>query len=446
MIDYQLIELPYKFEPRHYQRATARAYFLENKRRLIDVLHRRAGKSRGALNFIFAAALQRVGIYYHGFPELKQARRNIWDGIGKDGMRYMDSIPPRVIKSVNNSDLKLTLINGSIIQLVGMDRYDALMGSNPLGIVFDEYSLQHPGAWEYLSPILDENGGWAYFIYTPRGKNHGWDLLEAAKKNPEEWFVQQLGIDKTYNNDGTHILDERFIAKRRLEGYPEEYIQQEYFCSFDIGLIGAYYSKHVTKATEEGRICSLPIRTDYPVFTFWDIGKNDMTAIWFMQRYNGYLNFVHYYEDHDEGIEFYADYIRKFAKENKITYKGHFGPFDLEVSDFSVSGDKTRLQVAAEAGIDFEIVKKSGIEDGIQSVRTIFSRVRIDPEKCKQGLRCLNEYHKRWNTERKCYEEEPYHNWASHGADAFRYFAVKWHELYAQDFPSSIIRLDEYHP
>lgn len=158
--------LPHKFIPRPYQLESNRSFFIHGKRFSIDIWHRRAGKTKNALNLLMCAGMQRVGNYYHTFPELTQARRVIWNGIDKDGFRYLDHIPKILIKgTINNTDMRIPLINGSSIQLAGADRYDALMGGNPAGIIFDEYSLQNPFAWHYLAPVITENGGWAKFIY-----------------------------------------------------------------------------------------------------------------------------------------------------------------------------------------------------------------------------------------------------------------------------------------
>lgn len=192
-----MIILPYKFKPRPYQLPSLRSYFVHNIRFSINILHRRAGKTKESLNFIIAAALQRVGNYYHTFPELTQARRVIWNGIDKEGRRYIDHIPQQLIAGKpNNTDMRINLINGSSINLAGSDRYDALMGGNPAGIVFDEYSLQNPLAWHYLSPVLTENQGWAKFIYCVKP-----DTLIFSKNG-----IQEIGdIDNNFKPGFTQI-------------------------------------------------------------------------------------------------------------------------------------------------------------------------------------------------------------------------------------------------
>jgi intein/homing endonuclease len=192
-----MIILPQGFKPRPYQEESYRAFFIEGKRFSIDIWHRRAGKSISALNQLLGAALMRVGNYLHLFPELKQAREAIWNGIDKHGNRYIDYIPKQLIKGKpNNTEMRVTLLNGSTIKLGGSDRYDSLMGSNPIGIIFDEYSLQNPFAWHYLSPILTENGGWAKFIYCVSPQT----LIFTDKG------IQEIGdLDKNYEYGFTEI-------------------------------------------------------------------------------------------------------------------------------------------------------------------------------------------------------------------------------------------------
>lgn len=440
-----IITLPHEFSPRPYQHELNYAHFAEGKKRMVQILHRRGGKSKNAINFILPAALQRVGTYYHSFPELKQARNVIWKGIDKEGKRYLDHIPNRLIKKIDNSDMRIELINGSAIQLAGTDYYNSLMGGNPAGIIFDEYSLQNPMAWHYLRPILAENGGWALFIYTPRGKNHGYQLYEQAKKNPS-WFVQLLGIDKTKNWDGSCVIDESIIEEERASGMPEELIQQEFYCSFEAAVVGAYYSKELDRAHKENRIYDFAINPKLPVFTAWDLGISDSTSIWFMQSDSGKLRLVNYYENNGCGIEHYIAYIKDFALKHGIKYARHFAPHDIEVREF-ITG-LTRRELASKKGIDFQIVKRIGVQEGIQATRTLFERFHIHKTNCEYGIRCLQEYHRKYkiNDSGICYGEEPNHNWASHGADAIRYLSLAWQDYMSEPNYHKPRDLGDFHP
>jgi len=195
------VELPNLWDPRPYQIPAWRA--LENgARRSVLLWHRRAGKDSVALAWTTVASQLRVGLYWHVFPTYNQGKKAIWKGMTKEGRPFLDMWPPQLIKRGPIEDeMRIELKNGSIWQVVGTDNIDRLVGSNPIGVVFSEYALQDPRAWDLIRPILNENGGWAIFPYTPRGKNQGFDLFTRAhdlmKKDPKRWFAQRLTVDDT---------------------------------------------------------------------------------------------------------------------------------------------------------------------------------------------------------------------------------------------------------
>jgi len=192
------------------------------------VWHRRSGKTKTLLNFEIKKAFERVGTYYHCFPEYGQGKKIIWDGIDEQGRRLLDTHIPKVLrKATNKTEMKVELINGSIWQIIGADNYDSLVGPNPVGLVLDEWAVsdRYKPAWQYFTPILVENGGWAVFPYTPRGRNHGWDQYAIALGNPD-WFCQLLTVDDT------QMVSREDIDAARRSGMSEDMIQQEFYCSF----------------------------------------------------------------------------------------------------------------------------------------------------------------------------------------------------------------------
>lgn len=213
-----------RFKPREYQLPVADALENKNYKRILFISPRRSGKDIVAWNLMIRAALRRTAVYFYIFPTYNQGRKVIWDSITISGMKFLDFIPPQLIESTNSQEMKVRLKNGSIIQLVGSDNVDSLVGSNPYGLVFSEYALQDPRAYQFLRPILLANDGWALFVSTPRGKNHMWELYNIAKESPD-WFCYKIGLDET-----NHIpLQE--IEKERAEGLiSEDLIQQEYYC------------------------------------------------------------------------------------------------------------------------------------------------------------------------------------------------------------------------
>jgi hypothetical protein len=181
------------------------------------------------MNFTIKKAFEGVGAYFHCFPEYGQARKNIWDGIDKDNQkRFVElHIPQTLRKKTNSTEMKVELINGSIYQLIGADNYNSIVGSNPVGLILDEWAVsdKYKMAWDYFRPILAENGGWAVFQLTPRGRTHGWELYQMALRNPA-WFVQLLTIDDT------NAISSQDVQVERDAGMSENMIQQEFYCSF----------------------------------------------------------------------------------------------------------------------------------------------------------------------------------------------------------------------
>lgn len=170
---------------------------------------------------------KRVGTYWHLFPEQTQARRAIWNGIDGKGRRIIDQfLPPEVRKRKSDQEMLIEVLNGSIWQMAGSDNYDSLVGSNPIGVVFSEWSLAHPEAWDYIRPILVENNGWALFIYTPRGRNHGYATYRSAL-DADDWFAERLTVDDT------GLVSKEQIDKERQAGMSDGKVRQEFYCSFE---------------------------------------------------------------------------------------------------------------------------------------------------------------------------------------------------------------------
>ena len=295
-----MITIPHNFIPRTYQLPLLQAMD-SGKKRAVWIAHRRAGKDKTLLNLTIRKMFERTGAYYYFLPTYAQAKKIIWDGIDGDGLKFLDHFPAEVIKKKNDSEMKIEVVNGSIFQLIGTDNIDSIMGTNPVGCVFSEYALQSPSAWDMVRPIIRENDGWAVFNYTPRGKNHGFDLYQMAKDNPE-WFCEVLTIRNTFRPNGHPIISEEDIQRERDEGMSDELIQQEYYCSFTAAVTGAYYAKQMAQAEIDKRITSVPYDSALLVDTWWDLGIGDSTVIWFTQTYGKEIRVIDYYEANGEGL------------------------------------------------------------------------------------------------------------------------------------------------
>lgn len=423
------IRLPYRWKPRAYQEPLWSA--LEGGvKRAVAVWHRRAGKDLLSLNWTIREAMRRPGLYWHVLPTYAQGRKIVWNGMTGKGRPFMEHFPPELVTRKTDQEMTVWLHGGSIWQVIGTDDVDRLVGANPVGVVFSEYSLQNPQAWGYLRPILAENGGWALFIYTPRGRNHGWKMLQMAEEHPK-WFAQVLDVD------ATHAVSQEAIQEERDAGMPEELIQQEFYCSFDAPLVGAYYSVEMMRAQQDGRIDRVPWEPLKPVITAWDLGVRDATSIWFAQKVGREVRLIDYYHATGVGLDHYA----KVLREKPYAYSEHLVPHDARVKELGPG--KTRVEQALEQGIRMTVMPNIPLADGIQSVRALLARCWFDEVHCEKGVEGLKQYVKKETEERDpdgniVYQDTPFHNWASHPADAFRTLAMgidreEWDEFKQPD-------------
>lgn len=462
----EVITLPYKFEPREYQYPVLRYYDeMPSRQRAFLLAHRRTGKDLLAWNILIRESQKRVGTYWHVLPLLNQARKIIWTGSTKDGIPFLDFIPPPLIASKRDDDMSIRLTNGSLIQLIGADHIDSLMGSNPVGVNLSEFALMKPSVWDYISPILNENDGWANFITTPRGRNHAFDLFKSmvdAKNNKgAKYFIQVLTVDDTrkpllddkkepvYDSKGNPVMvpviTADAIQEQRDLNVPEEIIQQEYYCSFEAGMVGSYYTEALSKLEKEERASKTLNLYDpaKPVYTAWDLGFTDAMAIWYFQIDGKKINIIEYNEFTGKSLiecckivlakwddlrticgwsdDQVAKVMALYQHHEDYKYKTHFGPHDLDQTDISIG--VTRRSVAKQHGIKFKLVPRTDVQSGIDLVRRLLINCWFDLRRTNDGYRALKEYHKEWNEERQMYDEKPCHDWSSHGADGFRYLA-----------------------
>lgn len=376
---------------------------LENKgyRRVLACWPRRAGKDVTAFNYCIRYLLKNICVIYYIFPTYSQGRKILWESINNDGQRILEYIPPEVIESTNSQEMKIRFKNGSLFQVVGSDNFDSLVGTNPKGIVFSEYALQDPRAYQYLRPILAANDGWALFLSTPRGKNHFYELYQMAIHNPE-WFVYKLSLDDTKH------IPQIEIERERAEGImSEDLIQQEYYTSFEMGVEGSYYAKYMDRMRLKGQIGMVPWEPAFKVHTAWDLGVRDSTCIIFFQAIGTTVRIIDCYDKNKEGLEHYVGVINS----KPYSYGKHIAPHDIKVKEFG-SG-MTRLEKASQLGIKFIVAPDLSIMDGIESVRSSLAKIWID-EKCTPLIKALEGYRQEFDAKRRVYKSNPLHDQNSH--------------------------------
>ena len=204
--------------------------------------------------------------------------------------------------------------------------------------------------------------------------------------------------------------------KREYPTTPEEAFAQT--------VEGAYYGKYMAQAEAQGRVCDVPFDPLLKVHTSWDLGVGDTTPIWFWQYSpQGQRRYINYYENSGEGLQHYAKVLEDFSEKYGYRYGEHIAPHDIRVREIGNKA-KSRYESALELGIKFTICPSVSVEDGIQSVRNILPSCVFDKSNCAEGLKALRHYRKKWNEDRGCFENKPLHDWASNGADSFRYSAV----------------------
>ncbi len=419
------ITLPHNWSPRDYQEPAWTALETGTKR-LCLVWHRRAGKDLFTINWIAAEAFRRIGLYWHVLPTYSQGRKVVWEGSTRDGRAFLDHFPgyddpgpDKVVVRKRDEQMALTLHNGSRYQVVGADDPDRLVGANPIGVVFSEWSVMNPSVWDLLRPILAENGGWAVFIYTPRGRNHGYRTLQLAQKS-DKWFAEVLPVSKT------KAIPQQAIEDEREAGMAEALIKQEFECDFNAELEGSYYGDLMSKMLEEGRISVVPHDPDFPVTTAWDLGIGDQTSIWFIQNIGGQHRWINYYYGSGVGID---HYVKALAEINPYyVYARHLVPHDAKVRELG-SGVE-RVETARRLGLVLTVLPKYARQDGIDALRRVLLKSWMDEKNCDSGIEGLRQYKKKkvlgaeGPKGEAVYANEPVHDWASNPADAARIYAM----------------------
>src|SRR5690606_29150005 len=344
-------------------------------KRAIGVWHRRAGKDDVMLHWSARSAMTRPASYWHMLPEYSQARKAIWTAVNPvTGMRRIDEAFPEAIRAnTNDQEMFIRFINGSTWQLVGSDRYNSLVGAGVAGVTLSEFALANPAAWGYIRPMVEANNGWAAFISTPRGRNHFKDMFDMAMRRPD-WFAQALSINDTKALTDEQIADslEEYIALYG-EDIGRAQFEQEYLCSFNAAILGAFYAREMLAVRSEGRIDeTLEAVPDVPVHRAWDIGVRDDTSIWWFQVIGAQVYVLACYSDHGAGAEHYAEVIeqrnRQYGWKDGIDYVPH----DAKVKEWGTG--RTRVETMQSLGLNPRVIPQAGLLDGINAVRKTLPR------------------------------------------------------------------------
>jgi len=380
----------------------------QQRRRLtVVVTHRRFGKTYYAVAELIRAACEHPGPASYAFiaPYRHQVKAVAWDAL-----KTLAGVIPGAM--FNESQWRADLPGGRRILLLGADNPDAMRGIGLDGVVFDEYGFADPEVFgSVIRPALADRQGFVIFIGTPNGRNAFAALYDRAAADPDALAVLHKASE-------SGVLSAAELEAARQDMSPDEFAQ-EFEGAFEGSVRGSYYGPLIEAARAAGRIRPLSHQPQVPVATWWDVGLADSTAIVFTQTVGPEVHVIDYCEGSGEPLTFWArEVLRK-----PYTYSGHWFPPDVEAREYSTG--QSRLDIAKGLGLrPARVVPALGVEDGIEQARVLLARVWFDVERCARLLDCLAAYRKSWDAKRQTYQRHPEHNWASHGADAFRYLAV----------------------
>lgn len=436
----QSVSLPYQWDPRPYQVPLWEymdAGGSSDGKRAVCVWHRRAGKDDCGLHYVAKEMAVHPATYWYMFPEKEHIRKALW--ILRDPhtrQRRLRNMFPEALfpqKKWNETNMTIECVNGAMVQFMGSDSYDSSVGASPRGIVFSEWPLADPAAWAFLSPILRENKGWAMWLYTPRGMNHGKTFYDMGCET-DGWFGQLLTIDDTDVFSPEDLETER---RQLVAAYGQEdglaYFQQEYMCQFNANTAGSFYGSYLRTAEREERFGSFPYDPTKRVATSWDLGYDDSTAIWFWQFQDGYKTLIDYYQFRERSIEHYV----KWVSERPYAYYQHVWPHD---ADRNRMDPESWVQQGSRLGLaNIDIQPRTAVMERVNAVRANFPRFRFNlypvpaigetqemaNTRMHTGIEALRNYQKVWDSNTRQFLDKPKYTKERDGADAFGYGAQR---------------------
>jgi len=387
------------------------------------------------MNAAAEIGFQRPVNIFHCFPKYEQARIAFWENIDAEtGRKMYEDLTPYGVKPREDT-MSLTFPNNTLYRLIGSDNYQRVVGAGPFIIIYSEWARCDPAARAYFLPMILRNGGIEVFITTMYGENHAAAMADVAEKqHGKDWFYSFLTVDDTIKDaPGEPHYGDPVVSREQLEslrnewqislgksGMSEEMTQQEFYNSRAGVMQGAIIGKQLDAALHDGRITDLPILPGVPVDTYWDLGKNDSTCIWFVQPDGPWYNLIDFLEASGVDVDWYA----KALQEKPYIYRSHVWPHDGKARPMQGSGEsrmETGIRMMRPAP---SILPRGDVPDGVNAMRAVMARVRIDKTRCARGLDGLRAYRYEWDEKLKRFRDVPYHDWASNIADAFRTFAM----------------------
>lgn len=430
---------PYQLEIQH-------KLFIENYKRFFLVRPRRSGKEIESWNLLIQGALTQAGLYLMIYPTNVRARLVLWEGAvllnddneGKS-LRFLDMIPKRCIKHINNQDMTIQLINGSVIRVLGSDiDPDKLRGVNVLGAVFSEYAFSDPRVLHILMPVFRQNNGWCILQTTFNGMNHAYRYLQSIKTNPA-WVWRIDSVESLKDENGNRYVTDELIDEDRKAGMPEFLIQQEYYSVITVQHERLYFSKEVQNLDETKRIIPELILHNIPVYAFYDLGVNDSTAVVLAQF--DHLNnpvIIHFIEANNHPIQYYVNEAHRLCTRHHLRLQSHFLPHDGKNRDKATTkSTQDILQELGEAALC--VPKPQRKIDAINLMRRMLYRTKFNKENTERLIDCLSNYSKVFDEKNNIYKDSPLHDWTSHAVDAFQTMTLAVEHQMIRDVASEVI-------
>ena len=445
------IQLPNNWKPRDYQKPAWNYWVRDGGKHAELIWARRHGKDDVCLHGTAIKAHERIANYWHMLPLANQVRKAIWEAVNpRTGKRRIDeAFPDAICDAKRDQDMLIRFKCGSTWQCLGSDNYQGAIGSTPAGIVYSEWAQANPSSRGYLRPILAENNGWQVYITTPRGKNHAFKTYKSARKSPDS-FAELITAQDTdvFTPEQLEIERQEYIDTYGIDLGTMLY-NQEYMCSFDAAIMGAVWGGELAKVEKEGRYTLVPHNPDYPVYTSWDIGRTDATAIWFYQVIGNQVLIIDFYQNNlkdpehfagqllgkkvsidligDKVVISYGQDIPEIAHRKAYDYERIWLPHDAKQKVFAAKGKSIQAQMVAVFGWDkIRIVPNLSKADGTNAVRGLLKVAVFDEERTEEGFEAVKQYRYEWDDEKKCFRDTAVHDWTSHPADSLIYLAIAW--------------------
>lgn len=370
------------------------------------VCHRRAGKTVACVNELVLRALytsKKNARYAYIAPFYRQAKDVAW--------AYLKDVTKYFAVETRESDLRVVLPNGAWISLYGADNPDALRGIYLDGVVLDEYGDCRPSLWaEVILPTLADRQGFAVFIGTPKGKNHFYEINERAKKD-KSWFQMTLKA----SDSGLLKLEDLQEMSHQME---QAQYDQEFECDFTSAVLGTYYAQDIQTCEQQNRAHLTNMFTpNKPVYVSADLGFSDSTALWFWQDHGEFIDLIDYEEHQGKTLDFYVQLL--FGKQFPL--EKLYLPHDAKQRTLQTG--RGTVEQLLTAGFSCEIVPYLTVQQGIDAARLMLPMCRFD-SKTDKGVEALRAYKRQYSELNKAYQSKPLHDWASNGADSFRYMSL----------------------